>query len=120
MTSAVLLPGCRSLQTASERVGRATEQIRNDSVYVHDSVYIRIRADTVYLERWHTRWREKERVRTDTITQTVTQTETINVPYVPVFYRYCTAFAVLMLVAGVVRIVYPLLIKTLNVKRLFI
>ena len=89
MTSAVLLPGCRSLQTASERVGnRSTEQILSDSVYVHDSVYIRIRADTVYLERWHTRWREKERVRTDTITETVTETETIEVPYVPVFYKY--------------------------------
>ena len=30
-----------------------------DSIYQHDSVYIKEKADTVLIERWHTRWRER-------------------------------------------------------------
>lgn len=36
---------------------RITE--RRDSIYVHDSVYLHSRGDTVYLERWRTRIRER-------------------------------------------------------------
>nr|DAX54935.1 MAG TPA: hypothetical protein [Caudoviricetes sp.] len=32
---------------------------RRDSVYLHDSVYIHSKGDTVYLERWHTRIRDR-------------------------------------------------------------
>ena len=46
---------------------------------------------TVY--EWHTRWREKEVIRTDTIQVETTRSETVQVRYVPSFYKYCTAFA---------------------------
>ena len=59
--------------------------------------------DTVYLEKWHTRWREKEVIHTDTILVETTRTETIPVRYVPSFYKYCTAFALLVLVALLLR-----------------
>lgn len=42
---------------------RITE--RRDSIYVHDSVYIHAKGDTVYLERWRTRIRD--RTQRDTI-----------------------------------------------------
>ncbi len=42
---------------------RITE--RRDSIYVHDSVYLHSRGDTVYLERWRTRIRD--RTQRDTI-----------------------------------------------------
>ena len=32
-----------------------------DSIYQHDSIYIERRGDTVYQDRWHTRWREMVR-----------------------------------------------------------
>ena len=32
---------------------------RRDSIYLHDSVYIHSKGDTVYLERWHTRIRDR-------------------------------------------------------------
>ena len=32
---------------------------RRDSVYLHDSVYIHSKGDTVYLERWYTRIRDR-------------------------------------------------------------
>lgn len=50
-----------------------------DSIYQHDSVYIKEKADTVLIERWHTRWRD--RVSHDTLY--MIKTDTIRVP-VPV------------------------------------
>ena len=32
-----------------------------DSIYQHDSIYIERRGDTVYQDRWHTRWQEMVR-----------------------------------------------------------
>ena len=50
-----------------------------DSIYQHDSVYIREKADTLLIERWHTRWRD--RVSHDTMY--ISKTDTIMIP-VPV------------------------------------
>lgn len=42
-----------------------------DSIYLHDSVYVRDRGDSVFVDRWHTRYIDRLRVdsffRTDTI-----------------------------------------------------
>ena len=50
-----------------------------DSIYQHDSVFIKEKADPVLIERWHTRWRD--RVSHDTLY--MSKTDTIRVP-VPV------------------------------------
>jgi len=50
-----------------------------DSIYQHDSVYIKEKADTLLIERWHTRWRD--RVSHDTLY--ISKTDTIRIP-VPV------------------------------------
>ena len=50
-----------------------------DSIYQHDSVYINEKADTVLIERWHTRWRD--RVSHDTLY--ISKVDTIRIP-VPV------------------------------------
>ena len=50
-----------------------------DSIYQHDSVYIKEKADTVLIERWHTRWREM--ASHDTLY--ISKTDTIRIP-VPV------------------------------------
>lgn len=105
LMSVVLLPACRSMQTVTEtNANHVANNIQRDSIYLHDSIFIRIRADTVYLEKWHTRWHDRETLKTDTITQTVTQTETVQVRYVPSFYKYCTAFAILFLLYLLVRL----------------
>lgn len=49
-----------------------------DSVYQHDSVYIKEKADTLLIERWHTRWRD--RVSHDTLYMSKTDTIRIPVP----------------------------------------
>lgn len=55
---------------------RLTRNIR-DSIYVHDSTYVREAGDTILIEKWHTRWRD--RWNTDTIYQS--KHDSIPVPY---------------------------------------
>ena len=49
-----------------------------DSIYQNDSVYIKEKADTLLIERWHTRWRD--RVSHDTLYMSKTDTIMIPVP----------------------------------------
>ena len=105
LMSVLLLPACQSMQTVSEtNTNHVTNNIQRDSIYLHDSIFVRIRADTVYLEKWHTRWRDRETVKTDTITLTETKTETVEKPYVPSFYKYCAAFAILFALYWLVKL----------------
>ena len=120
----LMLSACQTTHTAVESASlHNTARFQRDSIYLHDSVSLTYRPakislpfregvgvgsppDTVYLERWHTRWRDRETIKTDTLTQTVTKTETIPVRYVPSFYKYCTAFAILVLVALLLRLAW--------------
>jgi len=97
--SVILLSGCRCQQvTSTVTTNHATAKIRRDSIYIHDSVFVHIRADTVYLEKWHTRWKDRATVHTDTVQVETTKTETVQVRYVPRFYKYCAALTALLLV----------------------
>ena len=93
------------MQTASDITAiRAATTAHRDSIYLHDSVFVRIRADTVYLEKWHTRWRDRETVRTDTVHVLSTTTETVQMRYVPAFYKYSAAFTILIVLLLLVRL----------------
>ena len=95
---------CKSVQTtANSTTNHATAQLQRDSIYLHDSIFVRIRADTVYLEKWHTRWREKEITRTDTVQVENIKVETKEVRYVPRFYKYCAALTALLLILLLVK-----------------
>lgn len=105
LLSAMLLTACRTTQTMTDtNANHVTNNIQRDSIYLHDSIFVHIRADTVYLEKWHTRWRDRETVKTDTITLTETKTEMVEKPYVPSFYKYCAAFAILFVLYWLVKL----------------
>lgn len=75
-----LLTGCKTRERIVEHVRTDTLiQLRHerDSIYLHDSTYVRERGDTIYIERWHTAWRD--RVRTDTVR--MSHTDSVPVPY---------------------------------------
>lgn len=78
---ALLLMGCKSVQyvPVKEVVHDSIylAKVQKDSVWLHDSVYVKDRGDTVWLERWHTKY--VERLRTDTIFET--HVDSIPVPY---------------------------------------
>lgn len=74
-----------------------------DSVYVehierqvHDTVYIR---DTRYVERVLHDSVDSGRTDTVYVESVRTQTQRVQVPFVPRFYRYCTAFGILCAIA---------------------
>ena len=63
-----------------ERIRTDTTYItkwQKDSVWLHDSIHVTEKGDTVRIERWHTQWRD--RLRVDTIYQATH--DTIPQPY---------------------------------------
>lgn len=77
----VLLSGC----TTTEYVPIETTKtdsvyislLSRDSIYVHDSIYVREKGDTVYIDK--VRYRYKEKLRVDTIY--MEKTDSIRIPY---------------------------------------
>lgn len=76
------LCGCKT----KERVVVVTEthndttyvtKLQRDSIWLHDSVSVKEKGDTVWMERWHTKYIEK--TTTDTLYRS--RTDSIPVPY---------------------------------------
>lgn len=79
---AVLLAGCKTKErvVTVETVRVDTlQEIRNvrDSIWLHDSILVREKGDTVIYEKWHTAYRD--RWRTDTVYKS--RTDSVPVPY---------------------------------------
>ena len=97
-TALMISPACSAVRDTTEtNRSQIVNHVSRDSIWLHDSVFVRIRADTVYMEKWHTRWRDRETIKTDTVTNEVVRTETVPVRYIPNFYKYGTALAILLL-----------------------
>ena len=77
-----LIAGCKShervvvVETVRADTLRLSHNIR-DSVWLHDSIFIRDRGDTMFIERWHTRWRD----RTVHDTTYIAKKDSVPVPY---------------------------------------
>ena len=93
-----------------------------DSVYRHDSVIYRERTvlDTVYItkevyrDRLEARGERQKAVRTDTITVTEYRDRVIEHPperYIPPFYKRCTLFFWLILIASALYMVGKIYLK---------
>lgn len=101
----MLLPACSAVRSSTEsNHTRLSNTTQRDSIYLHDSIFVHIRADTVYLEKWHTRYKDRLVTKTDTVTNEVIRTETVQVSYVPSFYKYCAAFAILFVLYWLVKL----------------
>ena len=78
----LLLAGCKTQEqiVTVEKVRTdttyITKQLR-DSIWLHDSIYMRDRDDTILIERWHTRYQERQVH--DTLYQS--RVDSIPVPY---------------------------------------
>ena len=83
---------------------QTSDRTQKDSIFVHDSVYVRIRADTVYLEKWHTRWRDRETIKTDTVQVESVRVETKEVRHVPDFYKWCATVLAIIVLAILLRV----------------
>ena len=79
---AVLLVGCKTKErvVTVEKVRNDTTYItkhQRDSVWLHDSIHVTEKGDTIRIERWHTKYVEK--VTHDTLYQH--KTDSVPVPY---------------------------------------
>lgn len=76
-----LLTGCRSVQYVPvETVKRDSiylHKVTRDSIFKYDSIYVRDKGDTLYVERWKYLYRDRWRV--DTLVSV--RTDTVSVPY---------------------------------------
>lgn len=79
LAAACLLASCSVPRTVTRTEYRTDVQYRDrwrtDSVYIRDSVYVRERGDTVYVDRWRTEWRDREIAVHDTVFRTDTVTD---------------------------------------------
>ena len=76
-----------------------------DSIYIHDSVIVRLKADTVYIEHWKELWKESARVTTDTVYKD--KVVTVQLPperYVPWLYRVALYVCIALVLLIVIRI----------------
>ena len=79
------LASCRSVKyvpvekVVKEYVNRTDTFIRTDSVYVGDSTVIYMDGDTVFVDRWHTRYRDRWRDRV--LIDSFIRTDSVQVPY---------------------------------------
>ena len=64
-------------QTSVQRDSIYLTQYKRDSIYIHDSIFQFLKADTMYIERWHTKY--IERLSTDTMY--IERNDTIREPY---------------------------------------
>ena len=119
-----LFAGCGTLQQQKSATNSEQQQLRDhfrevvktDSVMVvfRDSVYIRERADTVFVDRWHTSISYRDRLRVDTLrsTDTVrvveTRSETVAVEVNRLtgwqwFQLWCGR---ILIISGVLTVIY--------------
>ena len=81
----LLFTSCKSVKYVpvvehhTEYVTKTDTFIQRDSVFQHDSVFIHMKGDTVWYEKWHTRYIDRwhERIVSDTIMRA----DSIPVPY---------------------------------------
>ena len=89
---------------------------RVDTIYLHDSVYVRevMRGDTVYLTR--TEWRDRWRTRLvhDTVRHTEYVDRVVEKPperYVPKFHKWCTGLFWVIVVGVILYYVLKIVIR---------
>ena len=80
-----LLAGCVSTKyvpvetVRTEYITKSDTFIKHDSILHKDSVFVYMKGDTVWLEKWHTRY--IERLQKQIVTDTLIRCDTISVPY---------------------------------------
>lgn len=83
LTIAVLISMCSCTrtvyvpQTTIQRDSIYITQYKRDSIYMHDSIFQFLKADTLIVEKWHTKY--IERLSTDTLY--IEKADTLRIPY---------------------------------------
>ena len=79
-----------------------------DSVYLYerDSIFIHEKLDTVFVERWKTRYKDVLKIQRDTVIDTKTEVQVQQVEVTPRFAKFCYwwfGISAFLLIAGAVQ-----------------
>lgn len=83
-----------------------------DSIFIHDSMAVAKVQDTIYIDRWHTKYRYSVLNKTDTVYQD--KEVIIHAPperYIPPFYRWCTRVFIISVILIICYIILRVIIK---------
>ena len=105
---ALALSACKSVAPCvPETITRDSVRVeyKLDSVYLYerDSIFVHEKRDTVFVERWKTRYKDVLKIQRDTVIDTKTEVQVQRVEVTPRFAKFCywwfgiTAF---LLIAG--------------------
>ena len=100
---ALVLVGCKTVAPCiPETITRDSVRVeyKLDSVYLYerDSIFVHEKRDTVFIERWKTRYKDVLKIQRDTVIDTKTDVQVQEVRYVPRYYRF-TSLAFWIVVA---------------------
>ena len=76
-----------------------------DSIIVRDSIFVRLKNDTVFIDRWHNLWRDRTVATTDTVYKN--KEVLVQLPperYVPWLYRVALYVCIALVLLIVIRI----------------
>lgn len=69
----------------TEYISKTDTFLNRDSIYLHDSIYCALKGDTMYIERFNTKY--IERMKYTYKTDTICKTDSVAVPYEVTKYR---------------------------------
>lgn len=105
---AILFCSCKTVATCiPETITRDSVRVeyKLDSVYLYerDSIFVHEKSDTVFVERWKTRYKDVMKIQRDTVIDTKTEVQVQRVEVTPRFAKFCYwwfGVSAFLLVAG--------------------
>ena len=89
-----VLVGCKTVAPCvPETITRDSVRVeyKLDSVYLYerDSIFVHEKRDTVFVERWKTRYKDAIKIQRDTVIDTKTEVQVQTVEVTPRFAKFC-------------------------------
>lgn len=105
---ALALPACKTVAPCiPETITRDSVRVvhKLDSIYLYerDSIFVHEKRDTVFVERWKTRYKDVMKIQRDTVIDTKTEVQVQRVEVTPRFAKFCYwwfGISAFLLVAG--------------------
>lgn len=105
---AILFCSCRTVAPCIPEtitIDSVRVEYKLDSVYLYerDSIFVHEKRDTVFIERWKTRYKDVLKIQRDTVIDTKTDVQVQRVEVTPRFAKFCYwwfGVSALLLVAG--------------------
>ena len=105
---ALAFVGCKTVSTCvPETITRDSVRVeyKLDSVYLYerDSIFVHAKKDTVFVERWKTRYKDVMKIQRDTVIDTKTEVQVQRVEVTPRFAKFCYwwfGISAFLLIAG--------------------